>query len=93
VEAQEGMKLIHRPETDEPGLLAADPAQRRRALKNLSFRLPWRPLIKFFYFYVWQLGWLDGRAGFTYCVLQAFYEYMIVLKMRELERHQRGLPT
>lgn len=93
LEAQEGMKLMHQQSADEPGLLASDPALRRRALKNLSFRLPWRPLIKFLYLYVWQRGWLDGRAGFTYCVLQAFYEYMIVLKMRELERHQQGLPT
>ena len=93
LEAQEGMRLIHQREAHEPGLFSADPALRRRALKNLSFKLPWRPLIKFLYFYVWQRGWLDGRAGFTYCVLQAFYEYMIVLKMRELERHQRGLPT
>lgn len=93
LEAQEGMKLIHRRAADEPRIFAADPARRRRALKNLSFRLPWRPLIKFLYFYVWQRGWMDGKAGFAYCVLQAFYEYMIVLKMRELERHRRGLPT
>ena len=93
LEAQEGMRLIHQREAHEPGLFSADPALRRRALKNLSFKLPWRPLIKFLYFYVWQRGWLDGRAGFAYCVLQAFYEYMIVLKMHELERHQRGLPT
>ena len=93
LEAQEGMKLIHQSSADEPRLFDADPALRRRALKNLSFRLPLRPLIKFLYFYVWQRGWLDGRAGLTYCVLQAFYEYMIVLKMRELERQQRGLLT
>lgn len=93
LEAQEGMKLIHHREASEPGLLSTDPALRRRALKNLSFKLPWRPLIKFLYFYVWQRGWLDGKPGFTYCVLQAFYEYMIVLKMRELERQQRGLST
>ena len=93
LEAQEGMKLIHQSSADEPRLFDADAALRRRALKNLSFRLPLRPLIKFLYFYVWQRGWLDGRAGLTYCVLQAFYEYMIVLKMRELERQQRGLLT
>ncbi|MDR4463471.1 MAG: glycosyltransferase family 2 protein [Nitrospira sp.] len=93
LEAQEGMKLIHHREASEPGLLSTDPALRRRALKNLSFKLPWRPLIKFLYFYVWQHGWLDGKPGFTYCVLQAFYEYMIVLKMRELERQQHGLST
>jgi glycosyltransferase involved in cell wall biosynthesis len=93
LEAQEGMRLIHQSSADEPRLFDADPALRRRALKNLSFRLPMRPLIKFLYLYVWQRGWLDGRAGLTYCVLQAFYEYMIVLKMRELERQQRGLLT
>jgi glycosyltransferase involved in cell wall biosynthesis len=93
LEAHEGMKLIHQPSEAQPGLLSPDRALRRRALKNLSFRLPWRPFIKFLYLYVGQGGWLDGRAGFTYCVLQSFYEYMIVLKMRELERREQGLPV
>ena len=92
-EAQEGIKLIHQPSGGQPSLFSTDRALRRRALKNLSFRLPWRPLLKFLYLYVWQRGWLDGRAGFTYCVLQSFYEYLIVLKMRELERREQGLPT
>ena len=92
LEALEGMRLIHQPSEAQPGLLSADRALRRRALKNLSFRLPWRPLIKFLYLFVWHGGWLDGRAGFTYCVLQSFYEYMIVVKMRELERREQGLP-
>ncbi len=93
LEALEGMKLIQRPSDEQPDLFSADRAQRRRALKNLSFRLPWRPFVKFLLQYVWQRGFLDGRAGFTYCVLQSFYEYMIVLKMRELERRDRGLPV
>jgi hypothetical protein len=38
-------------------------------------------------------GFLDGRAGFAYCRLQAMYEYMIVVKMTELRRKARGLPT
>jgi hypothetical protein len=29
---------------------------------------------------------LDGRAGLTYATLQAFYEYLIVLKTKELRR-------
>ena len=93
LEAHEGMKLLLQPSEAQPGLFTVDRAQRRRALKNLSFRLPWRPFIKFLYLYVGQRGWLDGRAGFTYCVLQSFYEYMIVLKMRELERREQGLST
>src|SRR5574341_1360875 len=93
LEAYEGMKLLHHPSGEQPSLLSSDRALRRRALKNLSFRLPWRPFVKFAYLYLWQGGWLDGRPGFTYCVLQSFYEYMIVLKMRELERRERGRPV
>ena len=91
-EAMEGMKLRERP-VGLGALFAGDRFERRRALKELSFRLPLRPLVKFLYMYVLKLGFLDGRAGYTYCKLQAMYEYMIVVKMRELERKQRGLPV
>ena len=87
-EAMEGMKLLRHAAGPQPTVFSSDPALRRRALKNLSFRLPCRPLLKFLYMYGWKGGWLDGQAGFAYCVLQAFYEYMIVLKMRELTRQE-----
>jgi glycosyltransferase involved in cell wall biosynthesis len=58
---------------------------RRHALKDLSQRLPFRPLIRFLFMYVWLKGFLDGRAGFAWCTLQAFYEYMIVLKAWEIQ--------
>lgn len=59
--------------------------ERRRALKDLSLRLPFRPLLRFIYMYFFLLGILDGRAGFTWCTLQAFYEYLILLKVWELK--------
>jgi hypothetical protein len=46
--------------------------------------MPARPLLKFMLLYVAKRGFLDGRAGFTYAVLQSIYEYMIVLKARKL---------
>lgn len=58
---------------------------RRRALKDLSLRIPGRPLIRFLYMYFILGGCLDGRAGFTWCTLQAFYEYMILLKVWEIQ--------
>ena len=64
---------------------------RRRALKDLSFRLPFRPTLRFIYMYVIRGGFLDGVAGLIYCRLLAIYEYMIVLKMREIEKRERGL--
>jgi hypothetical protein len=36
---------------------------------------------------VWIRGAiLDGMAGLTYATLQAFYEYLIVLKTKEIRR-------
>jgi glycosyltransferase involved in cell wall biosynthesis len=64
---------------------AKDFHQRRYHQKEFFYRLPFRPLVKFLLLYVAKRGFLDGRAGFTYAVLQAIYEYFIVLKVRELE--------
>jgi hypothetical protein len=91
-EAMEGMKLRARP-VGLGALFSRDRFECRRALKELSFRMPLRPLVKFLYMYVLKRGFLDGRAGYTYCKLQAMYEYMIVVKMRELARKERGLPV
>ncbi|PZO15949.1 MAG: glycosyltransferase [Leptolyngbya foveolarum] len=60
--------------------------ERRHALKDLSLRIPGRPVVRFIYMYFFLGGILDGRAGFTWCVLQAFYEYLILLKVWEM-RH------
>ncbi|WP_088242445.1 glycosyltransferase family 2 protein [Calothrix rhizosoleniae] len=59
--------------------------KRRRALKDLSLRLPFRPLIRFLYMYFILGGCLDGRAGMAWCTLQAFYEYLILLKVWEIQ--------
>jgi glycosyltransferase involved in cell wall biosynthesis len=73
------------------GLFAGDPVRKRRALKQLASRMPFRPTLRFMYMYVLRGGWRDGAAGFTYCRLLALYEYMIVLKLRELHDLERGL--
>lgn len=92
-EAQEAMKSIRTRTLDVKGLFStSDPVRRRKAMKTLSFRLPFRPLLRFLYMYILRRGFLDGWAGLTYCRLVAFYEYMIVLNMRELERREKGLP-
>jgi glycosyltransferase involved in cell wall biosynthesis len=63
--------------------------ERRRALKDLSLRLPARPFLRFLYMYFILGGCLDGRAGLAWCTLQAFYEYLILLKAWEMKH----LPT
>ncbi|MBO3459054.1 glycosyltransferase family 2 protein [Aetokthonos hydrillicola Thurmond2011] len=59
--------------------------ERRRALKDLSLRLPARPILRFIYMYFLLGGCLDGQAGFAWCTLQAFYEYLILLKVWEMK--------
>jgi glycosyltransferase involved in cell wall biosynthesis len=68
----------------EKAFFAKDLTERRFHQKELFYKLPARPLAKFLLLYVAKRGFLDGQAGFTYAVLQSFYEYMIVLKTREL---------
>jgi glycosyltransferase involved in cell wall biosynthesis len=66
-------------------LLAKDFNERRFHQKELFYRMPARPVIKFLLLYFAKRGFLDGKAGLTYAVLQSFYEYLIVLKTREIE--------
>jgi hypothetical protein len=74
-------------------LLAADPQQRRAAVKALFYSLPGRPLLMFLALYLWRGGVLEGRAGLTFCLLRAWYEFMIACKYRELLRRREGLPV
>jgi glycosyltransferase involved in cell wall biosynthesis len=64
--------------------IAKDRSERRAHQKELFYRMPARPLMKFLLLYFGKRGFLDGGPGFTYAMLQAFYEYMIVLKTTEL---------
>jgi glycosyltransferase involved in cell wall biosynthesis len=73
------------------GALAEKDFQRRRYhQKELFYRLPGRPLAKFLLLYFAKCGFLDGRAGLTYSVLQSIYEYFIVLKTGELEKQGKS---
>jgi glycosyltransferase involved in cell wall biosynthesis len=57
---------------------------RRLHQKALFYRLPGRPLIKWCYMMFFRRAILDGAAGVTYATLASFYEYLIVVKTKEL---------
>ncbi|WP_353931329.1 glycosyltransferase family 2 protein [Okeanomitos corallinicola TIOX110] len=69
--------------------------ERRRALKDLSLRTPLRPFIRFLYMYFILGGCLDGQPGLAWCTLQAFYEYLILLKVWEMKysNTQQSIPS
>jgi glycosyltransferase involved in cell wall biosynthesis len=61
---------------------------RRRRLKRLSQRLPFRPLLRFLYIFIWQRGFLDGWEGYYFARLHAVYEFLSVAKTYELMRRK-----
>jgi len=86
VEAARTIRAARIPGRSLPAVLSPRGPERRRFLKNLAYRyLPARTLVKFLWMYVLRLGFLDGRLGFRYCLLHAFYEYQVSLKLEELQ--------
>ncbi|SRR5579885_653675 len=92
-EARESVRSLRNEAFEWRDLFAwRDQVRRRRALKEMSFRLPFRPTLRFLYMYLIRRGFLDGWPGYVYCRLLSAYEYMIVLKMAEIRRREQGLP-
>jgi hypothetical protein len=73
------------------GNLMGSAVQRKRFLKKIWVRLPFKPLLRFIVFYIFKLGFLDGRAGFIYARLLSQYEYQIEVKLYELEQMEGRL--
>ncbi len=73
---------------DDRGTIGAnlfgDVVQRKRFLKKVWVRLPFKPFLRFILFYIIQRGFLDGKAGYTYARLLSQYEYQIGVKLYEL---------
>ena len=62
------------------------PLERKRWLRNLAVRVPFRPSLRFVYHYIWKQGFRDGYRGWVLCRLLASYERMIVSKGREFKK-------
>lgn len=63
--------------------------QRKRYLKLLYLKFPLfvRPFVYFTYRYIFKLGFLDGKSGFVWHVLQGFwYRFLVDAKIYELKR-------
>jgi hypothetical protein len=72
--------------------LTGSPDQRVAWFKQRWYHLPryWRPTLYFLYRYFLRLGFLDGKQGFVFHALQAFWLKLIVdVNLDELERGSR----
>jgi glycosyltransferase involved in cell wall biosynthesis len=66
-------------------LFNKDPIVRRRAVKNMSFFLPWRGVFRYLFDAVGRMGVLDGPVGLRYTTMISMYEHWIEVKVREHE--------
>lgn len=92
-EARESLKSIEDRGLRVRDLFSLQAPVRRHALKELMFRLPFRPTFRFVYMYLLRRGFLDGWRGYMYCRLLTAYEYMIVAKIKEIQQRERGQPV
>ncbi len=82
-EAMEVLKVIDGSRKPVRGVLSRDPNTRRAALKDLFYRMPLRPHIKYLYYVLARRAFLDLAPGWIYARLQYLYEYMITIKVKE----------
>ncbi|MGE0132663.1 MAG: glycosyltransferase family 2 protein [Blastocatellales bacterium] len=69
--------------------LFGSPLERKRFIKRLWARAPFRPLIRFFWMYFLRLGFLDGRPGLIFCTLMSMHEAVIAAKIYEQRLGER----
>jgi glycosyltransferase involved in cell wall biosynthesis len=88
-EAQEALRLLEGSRDDYARLFSRDPLARRRWLKTrILYRVPCRPVVYFAYAYLLRLGFLDGRKGLRFHLLQALYRHFDALFLREAKRER-----
>lgn len=58
-------------------------AERRRWLKKTFLNVPGSPIIFFIYRYILKLGFLDGKQGFLYALMQTIHIFHIKIKIFE----------
>lgn len=84
LEAREIVKERMRVSSARASKLERGIAFRRWLKLHILPYLPLSGVFRFIYMYFFRLGFLDGAAGFRFCLLLAVYDYFITLKLIEL---------
>lgn len=75
---------------DPSAKVAHGPSRARSIVRYWARRVPFRPLLRFLYVYVWNRGFLDGREGYYFARLHALYEFLSVAKTYERQRKRQS---
>ncbi|MDO4803010.1 MAG: glycosyltransferase family 2 protein, partial [Prevotellaceae bacterium] len=60
-----------------------DEIEKRKNEKFGVYSLFWRPFYAFFQMYILKKGFLDGKKGFIYALLEEFYQIIMLSKLEE----------
>jgi glycosyltransferase involved in cell wall biosynthesis len=63
--------------------LFGSPLERKRFIKRVWARLPFRPALRFVWMYFIKRGFLDGKPGLIFCTLMTMHEAVISAKSYE----------
>ena len=66
--------------------------ERKRWLKKLAMHAPCRPTLRFLYHYLWKQGFRDGYRGWVLCRLLGWYEFVSLVKAREMPQQTTKQP-
>ncbi len=76
------------------GTLRSRGPERTRVFKEFAYKyLPCRALLVFVWMYFIRGGFLDGRVGARYCILRAFVDYQISVKLIEMRSETTSTPN
>ena len=94
VEVAEILRLGQPREGVIQGRISGNPIERKRALRGFYYRNPalLRALLLFLYRYILRFGFLDGKEGLIYFVLQTFW-FRFLIDSMIFEREKRSGPT
>lgn len=90
LEARQALEALSSP-VNWTALASGDPVVRRRTLKAISYRLPFRAQLRWAMLAFIRGGILEGRPGLTYISLMSLYERLIAANI-SIERANRKSP-
>jgi glycosyltransferase involved in cell wall biosynthesis len=75
--------IVENEQKEKADLIQHNEVKLKRKLRMFFRKLPFRPMLRFLYVYIWQKGFLDGWAGYVFARLHGQYEFLTKAKTRE----------
>ena len=79
------LRLENEKRRAEP-IVGNDKIARHRRVKRFASKLPFKPILKFIYVYIFNLGFLDGKAGFRFALMQMWYQFVIETIYKDIKK-------